>query len=91
MFNWLKKLLGNAGDTAVNGLVYPSIETKRQDDSESAPYKVEPPVEAVVESVETNPGEKTAPKKSRAPRKTPAKKTTGGTRGRKPKAKPAVK
>lgn len=88
MFNWLKKLVGSAGDAAASGLVYPPVAAKGQDESVAAPYKVEAPEVKQAPAKTVNPA---VSKKPVTKKKSPAKKPSAGTRGRKPKAKPVAK
>jgi len=79
MFKWLKNLFGKKDSAVDSGFPFPTA--KGQDQSASAPYKVEPPAEKI--EVAKKPSKKPAGVK-----KTPNK-TTSPRRGRKPKAKPA--
>jgi hypothetical protein len=85
MFNFFKKLFGFDKETMKDA----NVQLEQQ-----APYKVEPPVITVEETVKVNevvvepaPAAMTTSKKPRASTKTQGTRTNTSTRGRKPKAK----
>jgi hypothetical protein len=76
MFNWLKNLFKSGSATSNEADSFPLPTAK--DQAALAPYKVEAPV--AKPEVAKQPA-----KKSVQPKKAPAKKPAGNTRGRKPK------